>query len=67
MTSEVTVFVRPCREHDGCTEASSAFPEVIGCSVEHDVAINHVKGACLIAIGHWPKVPDVSFTIREVT
>lgn len=44
-------------------EASSRYPEVCGTSHNLEEAINFVKGACLIAIGHWPKVPDVSFEV----
>jgi hypothetical protein len=58
----MTVTIKVKKTDDGW-EASSRHPEVCATSHNVDDAINFVKGACLIAIGHWPKVPDVAFHV----
>lgn len=38
--------------------ARSDYPAIEAQSIDQDHAVNFVKGACLMAVGHWPRVPS---------
>jgi hypothetical protein len=63
---KVIITLKPCRDHDSCIEGHSAYPEVHACSVNRATVLNHIKGACLHALGDKTVVPDVvSFEVKS--